>query len=300
MAWVIRVFAVKNGLSSSVLFFVPQGENIEVQKMTLTNHTDQSKTVKLFSFAEWCLWNAEDDMTNFQRNFSTGQVEVKDSVLYHKTEYRERRNHFAFYSVNTDIQGYDTDRDVFLGEYNGFDTPEVVADGQSKNSIAHGWSPIASHYIEVLLEPGESRDFIFTLGYVEMPEDQKWEAPAVINKTKALDMIQRYDSTEKVEKAFSQLNQYWEELLGKYILTSDDERLNRGVNIWNQYQNMVTFNMSRSASFFESGIGRYGLPRFESGFDRFRASCLTALASASSILLPRNLKTVLPITSISP
>ncbi len=28
------------------------------------------------------------------------------------------------------------------------------------------------------------------------------------------------------------------------------------VNIWHQYQCMVTFNMSRSASYFESGIGR--------------------------------------------
>jgi cellobiose phosphorylase len=251
-----RIRGEKDGLSSSVLFFVPQGENVEVQQMTLTNHTDAPKTVKLFSFAEWCLWNAEDDMTNFQRNFSTGQVEVKDSVIYHKTEYRERRNHFAFYSVNSDIQGFDTDRDEFLGEYNGFDTPETVANGKPNNSIAHGWSPIASHFIEVTLAPGESRDYVFTLGYIEMPDDEKWEAPAVINKTKALETIARFDTVEKVQASFKSLTDYWDELLGKYIVESDDERLNRGVNIWNQYQNMVTFNMSRSASFFESGIGR--------------------------------------------
>jgi cellobiose phosphorylase len=251
-----RIRGEKDGLSSSVLFFVPQGENVEVQQMTLTNHTDAPKTVKLFSFAEWCLWNAEDDMTNFQRNFSTGQVEVKDSVIYHKTEYRERRDHFAFYSVNTDIQGFDTDRDEFLGEYNGFDTPEAVANGAPKNSIAHGWSPIASHFIEVTLAPGESKDYVFTLGYIEMPDDDKWEAPAVINKTKALETITRFDTVEKVQASFKSLTDYWDQLLSKYIVESDDERLNRGVNIWNQYQNMVTFNMSRSASFFESGIGR--------------------------------------------
>jgi cellobiose phosphorylase len=251
-----RITGEKNGLTSSVLFFVPQGENVEVQQMTLTNNSTEEKTVKLFSFAEWCLWNAEDDMTNFQRNFSTGQVEVQDSVIYHKTEYRERRNHFAFYSVNSDIQGFDTDRDEFLGEYNGFDTPETVANGEPKNSIAHGWSPIASHFIEVTLAPGESRDYVFTLGYIEMPDEDKWEAPAVINKTKALETIARFDTVEKVQASFKSLTDYWDELLGKYIVDSDDERLNRGVNIWNQYQNMVTFNMSRSASFFESGIGR--------------------------------------------
>ncbi|EAR10832.1 GH36-type glycosyl hydrolase domain-containing protein [Reinekea blandensis] len=251
-----RIRGEKNGVSSSVLFFVPKGENLEVQQMTLTNHSQEVKTLKLFSFVEWCLWNAEDDMTNFQRNFSTGQVEVQDSVIYHKTEYRERRNHFAFYSVNADISGFDTDRDVFLGDYNGFDTPDTVARGEANNSIAHGWSPIASHAIEVTLQPGESRDLIFTLGYVEMPDDDKWEAPQVINKTKALAAIERFNTSEKVQAAFDALNRYWDELLGRYVVDSDDARLNRGVNIWNQYQNMVTFNMSRSASFFESGIGR--------------------------------------------
>ncbi|TXR55002.1 glycosyl transferase [Reinekea thalattae] len=251
-----RISGMKDGVTSSVLFFVPQGEDLEVQHMTLTNSSLTTKKLKLFSFAEWCLWNAEDDMTNFQRNFSTGQVEVEGSVIYHKTEYRERRNHFAFYSVNESIQGFDTCRDSFLGDYNGFDSPEVVAKGQPNNSIAHGWSPIGSHYIEVELAPGESRDFIFTLGYVEMPQEQKWQAPGVINKTKALAAIERFDSVAKVEKSFKQLTDYWDDLLSKFVVISDDERLNRGVNIWNQYQNMVTFNMSRSASYFESGIGR--------------------------------------------
>jgi cellobiose phosphorylase len=143
-----------------------------------------------------------------------------------------------------------------LGDYNGIDTPQTIAAGKPNNSIAHGWSPIGSHYIEVELAPGESRDLIFTLGYVEMPQDQKWESKGIINKTKALAAIERFSTVAKVQAAFRKLNDYWDELLGKYIVTSEDERLNRGVNIWNQYQNMVTFNMSRSASFFESGIGR--------------------------------------------
>ncbi|WP_428241908.1 GH36-type glycosyl hydrolase domain-containing protein [Gynuella sp.] len=251
-----RITGEKNGLRSSVLFFVPRNEDIEIQQMTLTNLSDEIKTIKVFSLVEWCLWNAEDDMTNFQRNFSTGQVEVKDSVIYHKTEYRERRNHYAFYSVNQKVDGFDTDRDGFLGEHNGFDTPAVVDKGESNYSIAHGWSPVASHYLEIILAPGEVKELIFTLGYVEMPEDQKWEEPGIINKSKARDMIDRFNSVDQVHLAFRELKDYWDHLLNKYIVTTDDPRLNRGVNIWNQYQNMVTFNMSRSASYFESGIGR--------------------------------------------
>ena len=210
----------------------------------------------MFSFIEWCLWNAEDDMTNFQRNFSTGEVEIQDSTIYHKTEFKERRNHYAFYNVNAPIDGYDTDRESFLGLYNGFDNPDVVNDGTPKNTVAHGWSPIASHYIEVELQPGESRDFIFMLGYVEVAPEEKWESKGVINKKPAKDMMAKFDTVEKIDAAYGELRAYWDRLLGKINIDSGDDRLDRMVNIWNQYQCMVTFNMSRSASFFESGIGR--------------------------------------------
>lgn len=246
----------RNGVQAEVLQFIPLGFWGEIQKVSLTNKTSEVKKLKLFSFIEWALWNAEDDMTNFQRNFNTGEVEIEDSVLYHKTEFKERRNHYAFYSVNQEIKGYDTDRESFIGLYNGFDSPDVVTQGKSKNTVAHGWSPIASHYIEVELQAGEKKDAIFMLGYVEVDENNKWESKSVINKIPAKAMIAKYDTVEKVESAFNELREYWDHLLGKINIKSSDEKLDRMVNIWNQYQCMVTFNMSRSASFFESGIGR--------------------------------------------
>ena len=288
-----RITGRKDDVECSVLFFVPLKTWAEVQKLTLKNLSKEVKRLKLFSFQEWCLWNAATDMENFQRNFSTGEVEVESptpalpsregvaTVIYHKTEYKERRNHYAYYSVNTAAQGFDTDRESFVGLYNGFDAPECVMAGKPKNSIAHGWSPIASHYIEVELQPGEAKDFIFVLGYVENEQEEKYEraegavqssnAPAarskvqsslgeldhtIINKRKAHETIARFDTTEKVDKAFAELCKYWDDLLNIYKVTTGNAKLDRMVNIWNQYQCMVTFCMSRSASFFESGIGR--------------------------------------------
>lgn len=246
----------KNAVEASVLFFVPLHTWGEVQKLTLQNLGTETKTLKLFSFQEWCLWNAATDMENFQRNFSTGEVEVEGSVIYHKTEYRERRNHYAFYSVNASIDGYDTDRETFVGLYNEFAEPEAVVEGRARNSFAHGWSPIASHYIEMTLAPGESRDFVFLLGYVENAPEEKFAGKQTINKEKALRMIADFDTTAKVDRAFDELKAYWDSLLSVFTLKSGNAKLDRMVNIWNQYQCMITFCMSRSASFFESGIGR--------------------------------------------
>ena len=267
-----RITGVKNKVRASVLFFVPLGVKAELQRLTLTNESEETKRLKVFSYTEWCLWNGATDGENFQRNLSTGEVEIEQTAgftaLYHKTEYKERRNHYAYYAVNAPVQGYDTDREAFVGLYNELSEPQAVLEGRATDSLAHGWSPIASHYIEVVLKAGESRDLIFVLGYEENPQEEKFAASNgeitslgdkdhhIINKVRAHEVINRFATVEAVDEAFAELTALWDELLSKYRVESSDERLNRMVNIWNQYQCMITFCMSRSASFFESGIGR--------------------------------------------
>ncbi len=251
-----KITGERNGLRAEVLYFVPLGTNAEVHKVTLKNNGKAKKSVKLFSFIEFCLWNAADDQNNYQRNLSIGEVEIDGSTIYHKTEYRERRNHYAVYSVNAKVAGFDTDRESFLGPWNGFGEPTVVAEGRSRDSVASGWSPIGSHQLAVDLQPGEEKSFVFVLGYVENPVAEKWEKPGVVNKKPARELLARFQTTAQVDAALAALREYWTELLSKYAVASGEERLDRMVNIWNPYQCMVTFNMSRSASYFETGIGR--------------------------------------------
>ena len=251
-----RITGVKDGLKADVLFFVPLGHSCEVHRVRLSNTGTAPKRIQLYSFAEWCLWNASTDMENFQRNLSTGEVEVEGNVLYHKTEYRERRNHYAFFGVNRPFDGFDTDRETFIGMYNGFEAPQQVLAGTSGNSVAHGWSPVASHRLDLVLEPGQEEELIFVLGYVENPSDKKFVAPGVINKAKALSMMDAFATGAQVDAAFAQLRAFWDDLLDRFGVESEVPELDRTVNIWNQYQCMITFFFSRSASYFESGIGR--------------------------------------------
>lgn len=252
---------VKNGLMAQLTDFVPMGSTCEINKLTLKNTSDKKKDFSVFSYLEFCLWNAMDDMTNFQRNFSTGEVEIHagGSQLFHKTEYRERRNHYAVYAVNASVDGFDTDRDSFLGAYGENSAPSVVVNDQSKNSVASGWAPVGSHHLKVALEPGEEKTYIFVLGYVENPVNEKWVGRAedgIINRAPADALLARFDTTEKADAALAELKAYWDKLLGHFTIASSEEKLDRMVNVWHQYQCMVTFNMSRSASYFESGIGR--------------------------------------------
>ncbi len=251
-----RLCARKNGVEADVLFFVPVGADCEVQRVVLKNNTAEKKRLTLFALTEFCFWNALDDMTNFQRNLSTGEVAVDGSVIYHLTEYRERRSHFAFYSVNRPIAAFETDRRAFTGVYGGFERPEAVANGKLANGRDPGWSPIAGFQIDVELAPAEETSMVFLLGYVENPDDRKWQAPGRPNTEKADALRARFDTDAKVDAELDALRARWDDLLGRFTVASGDEKLDRMVNIWNQYQCMVTCNLARSASFFESGIGR--------------------------------------------
>ncbi len=246
------------GIESQTRYFIPLGENLEIWEITLTNRRDQSANLSVFSAIEFCLWDALDDANNFQRNYSIGEVEIKDNVIYHKSEYRERRDHFAYFACSEKLAGYDTDREAFLGPYRGWDSPQAVEAGRLSGSIAHGWQPIGAQHLKVRLKAGEQKKIIFLLGYHENPKDAKFDPPGsqTINKNTVKPVIARYLNTDEVEEAFIELSKYWDHLLNRFTVHTPDIHTDRMLNIWNAYQVMITFNLSRSASYFESGVGR--------------------------------------------
>ena len=246
----------KNGVAVRQELLVPRGENCLLMRVTVTNESEGEKALRLFPYLEFCLWDAMDDASNFQRNYSTGEVEVVGPAIYHKTEYRERRDHYAVFWANRAPDGFDTARDAFLGVYGGPARPEAVFGAGCTGSVAHGWQPIAAQQFDLRLAPGGSESLILGLGYIENPRDEKWAAPGVVNKARAEAMIARFPDDRAFDAAMEALRDYWSALLDKYRVSTGDARLDRMVNIWNQYQCMVTFNMSRSASYFESGMGR--------------------------------------------
>ena len=284
-----RFIGVKNGLVSNLLCFVPLQENCEIQYLTIENTTKETKKIDVFAQVEWCLWNASDDNENFQRNLSTGEVEYEDNTIYHKTEYRERRNHYAFYHCSEAIHSFESDRDEFLGIRNGYDHPLQIENGSLGNTLASGAHPIAALHVQLTLKPGEKHSLSFILGYCEITgNEKKFESLNIINKRPAKEMYLRYQNEKSLKDAFIALKKHWDSLLSVYNVTSDNEKLDRMGNIWNQYQCMVTYQMSRSASYYESGIGR-GMG--------FRDSCQDLLGFVH--LLPEKAKErILDIASI--
>jgi len=248
----------QHDIESRTRYFIPLHETLEIWETTITNHRKEAAALSLYGAVEFCLWDAQDDAANFQRNYSIGQVEVEEGVIYHKSEYRERRDHFAYFACSEAISGFDTQREAFLGRYRGWESPLALEQGQMSDSIAHGWQPVGTNQIKLHLEPGEQKTIVYLLGYHENPAEEKFDPPGsqCINKRTVKARMAHYLKPENVQQAFTELKTYWRRLLDNMVVATPDEHTNRMVNLWNVYQVMITFNMSRSASYFESGIGR--------------------------------------------
>ncbi len=253
-----RIRSCYHGIATTVTYFVPLGETLEVWRVELANVDVAPVELGLFSLVEFCLWDAWDDQTNYQRNLSIGEVEVDAAagVIYHITEYRERRNHFAYFACSAPLAGFDTQRESFLGAYRGFDRPAAVEEGACRSSIAHGWAPIGAHQVQISLAPGERREVIFLLGYAENPREAKYAPDGTLNKAGVQPVVARYTRPEVLDAALAALRADWENLLATCRAHTPSLHANRMANIWNPYQVMATFNISRSASLFESGVGR--------------------------------------------
>jgi cellobiose phosphorylase len=246
------------GVEAETLYIVPLGATLEIWRTRITNRRATPARLSLFSSIEFCLWDANDDATNFQRNYSIGEVEVADDVIYHTTEYRERRNHFAYFACSEAVVGLDTQRDAFLGPYRGWDRPLAVERGSLSGSIAHGWQPIGAHHVRLELAPDETREVSFVLGYAENPVEGKFDPPGSgrVAKGGIRPVLDRFLAPGAADDALDELRGHWTGLLARLQVRTGNEHVDRMVNVWNPYQCMVTFNLSRSASLFESGIGR--------------------------------------------
>lgn len=240
-----KIAALYKGIKTRVIYFVPIDEDLEIWKLEIENTSTKPLDLSLFSFVEFCLWDAVGDSTNFQRTWSIGTAHCEGSTIIHDTMHGNWVDVLAYFGTSEKIDSFDCQRKNFLGDfgYNSLEKPKAVIDGKCTNSTAIGWSPIGAHCIKIKLKPKQKKVIMFVLGV--SPKIQ-------IAKSK----IQKFTKPKAVEAELKKLKEYWEENLSKIQVQTPDEDVNTMLNTWNQYQCMQTFNWSRYASYYEAGIGR--------------------------------------------
>ena len=240
-----RIRSVYKEIETETTYFVPLNENLEVWSFTIKNLSKKQRNISIFTYAEFCLWNAVMDSNDFQYILNIAKTGSRANAIYHLTGYWPKigDTRFAYLASSDKVHGSDGDREAFMGPYRSEANPVVVEEGRSKDSVAGGGNPIGSLWNKVSLRHGETKkiNYILGIGYDMKDADSK---------------IRKYSVVHNAEAEFKKLKDYWNEYFTNFIASTPDEEVDLMINTWNQYQCRTTFNWSRSASYYESGIGR--------------------------------------------
>ncbi|MFW5982233.1 MAG: GH36-type glycosyl hydrolase domain-containing protein [Halanaerobiaceae bacterium] len=232
-------------IKSNYRVFVPLDDTVELWEIELENNSNQLRELSIFPYAEWCFYNIDQDLKNFQYILYTCRMDYVDDMIDYTILFAGGDVPKAFMASTLAVSSFDTDRDVFIGKYHHEGNPAAVERGQCFDSIAQGGNPCAVLQNKITLQPGEKKRVVFIVGIGDARVEGK--------KFK-----EKYSSKENLEKEFKRVQEYWNSRMNAYGCETPSEEVNTMVNIWNQYQCHMTFNWSRSASFNEAG-GRDGM-----------------------------------------
>jgi len=239
-------YAVKTDLR----VFVPFDQEVEIWNLTIQNNDSVPRELSVFTYLEWCLGAAPDSHREFHKVFIETEFRADlDAILARKRlwEIKAKRGHWnvnwdrtAFLACSDPVDAFEGDKENFLGQYGDLENPAAVRRGKLGNSQGKWADSIASLQKNFVLEPGETRDIHFILGAVRQEE-------------KIGEIIHHYSSKEKIEKAFKQVQEKWEEFLAPTQIETPDAGINFLANSFLKYQTISGRLWGRAAYYQQSG-----------------------------------------------
>lgn len=229
------------GITATVTYFVPDDRDFEIWLLKVTNTLKVPKKLQIFSYAEFCFWDAIMDQQNVDWVQQINQGRYDNGIITWYPHYIE--NSASFFATGTEVSSYDTNLETFIGRYHSEANPIAVEQGACSNSNSYRTNGVGAFCNEIELQRGESKELVFILGYTE-------------NRTRVRNDIKEYLDPKEAHAALERLNVGWENYIGKLHVETPDYDMNLFVNIWNQYQCKTTFNWSRFVSLYQLGLGR--------------------------------------------
>jgi len=245
------------GIHSESTYFVPLGQDFEYWRLKVRNDGPKRRDLGIFTYCEFSSeWNIFQDSLNLQYSSYCVQTEWRENMIRCSSLnnlppdpanfYHGDQGRWSWMSmVGSEVAGYDTDRERFIGTYRSFHNPLAVERGYCENSLAYGDSACGGIHTDISLEPGEEKEILILLGV------GKAEKEGVATRAE-------FGTLERATLEFGKLKKHWHDQLGSFVVESPDEDFNHMINVWNAYNALITFHWSRAASLVYTGEDRDG------------------------------------------
>ena len=240
------------GIKSETLYFVPIGKDFECWQVKVTNTSNKKRSLRAFTYVEFASnWNAQDDMNNLQYTQYIIKTAFTDGIIDHGSnifippqpenfEDKDQARHTFIGIAGAKVTGFDSCRENFLGPYRSYSNPITVEKGECSNSLTEGDNGCGSLQIDLDLAPGETQLFTVILGIGEASKEGK-------------QAVTEFTRPEVVKKAFEELKKYWHTRIEGLTAQTPDPDFNHMINMWNPFNNLITYAWSRAASLIYSG-----------------------------------------------
>jgi cellobiose phosphorylase len=239
-------------IKTESLYFVPLGKSHECWLLKISNNSQVKRNLNVFTYVEYTNnWNQTQDMNNLQYSQYILKMDVVGNIIDHGTnvympsmpdrfEDDGQSRHTFLAITGAEVKGYDTDREIFLGPYRTYANPIAVENGKCSNSIAVGDNGCGTLQVEIELQPGESKELVVLMGI----------GSAGVEGNRA---VRELGSPVKVREEYEKVKKYWHSRIEGLTAETPDAEFNSMFNMWNPYNNLMTFAWSRAASLIYSG-----------------------------------------------
>jgi len=236
-----RMLSEYKGVASELTYLVPMTDNLELWWLRLENKGKKKKRLRLYNYAEWCLWGAENDMHNFQWTYNIANAYHREGIIHHET--MKGSGNYAFLGTSKRPTSYDCDREAFIGPNNSEANPMALENGACAKSVGNGGNPVAVLQHDIELAPGAKKDLVYVLGTAANPAAGKR-------------LVKKFSKAAVAKKMLADVRGRWTERLEKLQVVMPDADASLVLNQWHPYQAYTTFEVSRGPSIYEGGIGR--------------------------------------------
>ena len=244
-----------NGIRGEITYFVPTDTNAEVWRVKLTELSGQPRDLEIYSFLELLMGNALNDQINqpndkhftdihFDQDLQALVATRRYWVLNKGVSVKQPNidwKYQIYFSQSLPISGFDSSLDTFIGRWRSEANPVAVATGVMKNTEITAGDPVVALQSKIKLEANGSVDFavVLEIAAKEIPPTPLVKGGKIV---------------EVVDRQFEQLKQKWDEHLSCVQVQTPDAAFNAMLNVWNQYQAAVTFDMARNSGYYHGGL----------------------------------------------
>lgn len=253
-----RIISDNDKIRSDIVYFVPLNKTHEIWRVRVTNSDTVTRQLSAFTYVEYANnWNAIDDLMNLQYSQYIVTMDVIDGIIDHGTnlniphqpenfDEKDQGRHTFQALAGLPVKSWETDREVFIGNYRTYANPMTVERGTGTNSTAYGDNACGCLHTDFDLEPGQTTEFLVIVGIGSAASEGK----AALSK---------YADTARASQELDQLTAYWQDRIDGLTASTPDINFNRTVNVWGIYNSLITFTWSRAASLIYTGVDRDGL-----------------------------------------